>query len=149
MWSKQEKKPAKTIQVLHVDDDIDHLVISKIIIEKYEPLIQVTSLSKASEVLNQIKSKDCIVLDYDMPEIDGIKLATKIREISDIPIILYTGQGSDEVASAAFEVGIDDYILKEYGTSHYQVLSKSIVQTVKKRLERTLRESARDLRVKL
>jgi len=38
------------------------------------------------------------------PEIDGIKLATKIRQISDIPIILYTGSGSDEVASSSFEV---------------------------------------------
>ena len=56
------------------------------------------------------------------PEIDGIKLATKIREISDIPIILYTGSGCDKVASAAFEVGVDDYIRKEYGTSNYLVL---------------------------
>ena len=133
MWSEQEKNPAKTIQVLHVDNDRDNLIVSKRVIEKFEPLIQVTSLSKASEVLNQIKFMDCIVLDYMMPEIDGITLATKIREISDIPIILYTGQGSEEVASAAFEVGIDDYIRKEYGTSHYQVLSKRIIQAVEKK----------------
>jgi PleD family two-component response regulator len=133
MWSEQEKKSEKSIQVVHVDDDIDTLIISKINIEKFEPLIQVTSLLNAMDVLNQIKSWDCIVLDYDMPEIDGLTLATKIREISDTPIILYTGKGSDELASAAFEVGVDDYILKEYGTSHYQALSKRIIQFVEKK----------------
>lgn len=66
---RAKNKPAKIIQVLHVDDEIDQLIISKLVIEKIEPLIQVTSLSKSLEVINRITSWDCIVLDFDIPSV--------------------------------------------------------------------------------
>ena len=137
MWIT--RTPEKSIKVLHVDDNIDHLICSKRIIEKLELRIEVTSLSTHIEVLNQIESYDCFILDHRMPQVNGIELATKIREISDVPIILYTGDGSEEVASNAFEVGINDYIRKEFEESHYQVLVKRIIMAVEKhRLEGTL-----------
>ena len=49
---------------------------------------------------------------------NGIELAQKILETSDIPIILYTGQGSEEVAELAFSVGIDDYLRKEFARAY-------------------------------
>ncbi len=122
----------KIIQVLHVDDDEDHLMISKRQIEKFDPLINMNFISSPYDVLELLESFDCIVLDYKMPKFDGVQLAFTIRETSDIPIILYTGHGSEEVASAAFEAGVDDYILKESGASHYQVLSKRIRMVVEK-----------------
>ena len=137
MWTTRIFK--KVIEVLHVDDNIDHLICSKRLIEKYEPRIKITSLSTQNEVLNQIETYNCLLLDYSMPQVNGIELATKIREISDVPIILYTGEGSEEVASKAFDVGINDYIRKEFVESHYQVLVKRIITAVEKhRLERTL-----------
>jgi PAS domain S-box-containing protein len=57
---------------------------------------------------------------------DGVELAKQIRESSDIPIIMYTGKGSEEVASRAFSVGVDDYIRKEMDPSHYEVLARRI-----------------------
>jgi PAS domain S-box-containing protein len=77
-----------------------------------------------------------------MPKFDGVQLAFTIRETSDIPLILYTGHGSEEVASAAFEAGVDGYIWKESSASHYQVLSKRIRMVVEKyELVRNLRAS--------
>ena len=132
----------KIIQVLHVDDDEDHLMISKRQIEKFDPLINMNFISSPSDVLELLESFDCIVSDYKMPKFDGVQLAFTIRETSDIPIILYTGHGSEEVASAAFEAGVDDYIWKESSASHYQVLSKRIRMVVEKyELVRNLRAS--------
>jgi len=122
----------KIIQVLHVDDDEDHFMISKRQIEKFDPLINMTFISSPSDVLELLESFDCIVLDYKMPKFDGVQLAFTIRETSDIPLILYTGHGGEEVASAAFEAGVDDYILKESGASHYHLLSKRIRMVVEK-----------------
>ena len=89
-----------------------------------------------------------MVSDFKMPEINGIQLAEKIREKSDIPIILYTGQGSEEVAEAAFNVGVDDYMRKELDPSHYQVLAKRIKSVVEKKRSdkfyRTILEQTRD-----
>jgi len=45
---------------------------------------------------------DCIISDYAMPHLNGINLTEKIRERSDIPVILDTVQGSEEVAESAF-----------------------------------------------
>jgi PAS domain S-box-containing protein len=132
----------KIIQVLHVDDDEDHLMISKRQIEKFDPLINMNFISSPSDVLELLESFDCIVSDYKMPNFDGVQLAFTIRETSDIPIILYTGHGSEEVASAAFEAGVDGYIWKESSASHYQVLSKRIRMVVEKyELVRNLRAS--------
>jgi PAS domain S-box-containing protein len=63
---------------------------------------------------------------------DGIELAQKVRERSSVPFILYTGQGSEEVAEQAFKAGIDDYIRKEPEPSHYQILAKRVRQNVDK-----------------
>jgi len=132
----------KQIQVLHVDDDENQFMILKRQIEKFDPLINMNFISSPSDALELLESFDCIVSDYKMPNFDGVQLAFTIRETSDIPIILYTGHGSEEVASAAFEAGVDDYIWKESSASHYQVLSKRIRMVVEKyELVRNLRAS--------
>ena len=93
------------------------------------------------------KEYDSIVSDYVMPEMDGIRLAVRIREQNDVPFILYTGQGSEEVALDAFEAGIDDYIRKEHEKSSFQVLAKRIrVAVDKHRAEEALRLSEEQYR---
>ena len=133
-----------SIKVLHVDDDLDLLKITKIIIEKANSDIIFESLDSPLKVHEQIKSSeyDCIVSDYQMPSMNGIQLADKIRETSSLPFILYTGQGSEEVASSAFAVGVDDYIRKEANPGHFEVLAKRIRTVVeKKRAEKGLKDS--------
>jgi CheY-like chemotaxis protein len=126
----------KIIQVLHVDDDKDHFLITKREIEKFDPLINLHFFSSPSDILELLESFDCIVSDYKMPNFDVVQLAFTIRETSNIPIILYTGHGGEEVASAAFEAGVDGYFLKESGASHFQLLSKHIRTAVERaRLE--------------
>jgi len=121
------------IIVLHIDDDTSQLDFTKIFISKSDPKISVDTVSSHNELLARDLTKyDCIISDYAMPKMNGIELAQKIRETSDIPIILYTGQGSEEVAELAFSVGIDDYLRKEFDPSHYQVLTKRVRNAVEK-----------------
>ena len=121
------------IIVLHIDDDTSQLDFTKLFITKNDPKISVDTVSSQNEVLDRDLNKyDCIISDYAMPKMNGIELAEKIRETSDIPIILYTGQGSEEVAEQAFSVGIDDYLRKEFDPSHYKVLAKRIRNAVEK-----------------
>jgi PleD family two-component response regulator len=71
---------------------------------------------------------------------NGIQLYLAIKEY-DVPYILYTGRGSDEVAGAAFSVGVDDYVRKEATLAHYDVLARKIRHAVdKKRSEIWYRE---------
>lgn len=137
-------EPTHTIRVLHIDDEPNYLELTKLFLEESNPLLQIQSCIDPEQVISELKSGDfdCVLSDYLMDEMDGIELASKIRETSDIPIIMYTGQGSEEVAERAFEIGIDDYIRKEAFSSHYQVLAKRIVSAVaRKRTHDLLAES--------
>jgi PAS domain S-box-containing protein len=120
------------IHILHIDDDLDHLMVSKRYIQKYDGSLRVTSITSPQELLEKYGSYDCILSDYKMPEINGIALAEQVNKESTIPYILYTGQGSEEVAEAAFQVGIDDYIKKEYEHAHYQVVVRRIRMAVER-----------------
>lgn len=126
------------IKVLHVDDEEYQLETVKTFMRQLDSSLQIESVSTAQEALQRLDEKnfDCVVTDFKIPGISGLDLSRKIREKSSIPIILYTGQGSEEVAEKAFAIGIDDYIRKEIEPSHYQLLSKRIRDVVeKKRME--------------
>lgn len=124
----------KPIRILHVDDEGPHLEFTKIFLEELDEEVVVDSATSPREALElqEQRSYDCIVSDYKMLSMDGIELAQRVRERSGVPFILYTGQGSEEVAECAFEAGIDDYIRKEPEPSHYQVLAKRVRQNVDK-----------------
>lgn len=128
-----------TITVLHVDDDENQLKLTKVFLEKIDTSLKVEISTDPQEALERHRQEgfDCIVSDFVMPEMDGIDLASRIRETSDVPFILYTGRGSEEVAERAFATGIDDYIRKEQDPSHYQVLLKRIKMAVEKRKAET------------
>jgi len=132
-----------SIRVLHVDDEPDLLKFAKIYLEEADPSLHIDSVSSSEEALRMLEQPyDCVIADYLLPRMDGIELARKIRETSNIPFIIYTGRGSEEEASAAFSVGIDDYFVKEVDPSHYIVLAKRIRMAVeKRRSEDALRES--------
>ena len=122
------------IRVLHIDDEEDQQMFLKVFVEG-DSNIKVTSARSAEETLELVETGafDCLISDYDMPDMDGITLAKKIRETSNIPIIIYTGRGSEEVAERAFAAGVDDYIRKETEPAHYQLVSKRIRQAVERR----------------
>ena len=128
---EQLPKPSK-IRVLHVDDEVNHLDYTKTFIERADESLQVESVASPEDALERLEREtyDCVVSDFQMPNMDGIELARRIRETSDIPFIIYTGRGSEEVAEAAFTVGVDDYIRKEMNPSHYQVLARRIRSAV-------------------
>ena len=131
------------IRVLHLDDEEQQQMFLKVFIES-DPNIKITSAKNAEDTLLLIQTDayDCLVSDYDMPDMNGITLAKQIRKNSNIPIILYTGRGSEEIAEQAYSVGINDYIRKENHPAHYQVLAERIRQAVERnRSEKALKES--------
>jgi CheY-like chemotaxis protein len=121
--------------VLHVEDEEDHAKFLEIFLRENDAALEVDSASSAEKALKKLKEKqyDCIVSDYMMPKVNGIKFAEQVKKSHDIPFIIYTGQGSEEVAQAAFTAGVDDYVRKEMDPSHYRVLAKSIRQAVEER----------------
>ncbi len=128
------RQSSKPIKVLHVDDDEWQLNMLKELIQTFDNQIEVNSINDSLKVTEVLRSNDydCIITDFQMPNMNGIDLAKEIRKESSIPIIIYTGQGSEEVAEKAFAVGINDYFRKEVIPQHYQVIAKRIRNIVEK-----------------
>lgn len=68
------------------------------------------------EALSQVREHDIhlVLMDVMMPEMDGITAMVKIREESNLPIIMLTAKGEDTDKILGLEVGADDYITKPF-----------------------------------
>ncbi|UPV73998.1 GAF domain-containing protein [Halorussus limi] len=121
------------IRVLHVDDDSDFADLVETYLERERERIAVTTANTGREALELLEDEefDCIVSDYNMSEMDGLELLDAVREEhSDRPFILFTGRGSEEIASEAISDGVTEYLQKETGTDQYTVLANRIVNAV-------------------
>jgi PAS domain S-box-containing protein len=124
------------MRVLHVDDEEDFLKTTKQILEMQNQF-QVEAASSVNEAMQKLRddSFDVIVSDYQMPQKNGLDFLNQVRENgNNIPFILFTGRGREEVAIKALNLGADYYINK---TGHpetvYPQLSHYILQAVQKR----------------
>lgn len=121
------------IVVLHVDDDPSFADLTAKFLEREDEQFDVRTVTNGPEGLERVRTEDldCIVSDYDMPELDGIEFLEEIRaEDPTVPVILFTGKGSEGIASQAFTAGATDYIQKQSGTSQYTVLANRIRNAV-------------------
>jgi PAS domain S-box-containing protein len=136
--------------VLYVDDEPDLLNIAKIFIEKTGSF-HLTPLSSAEEALNHLKKNryDVIISDYQMPGMDGITFLKKFRESQDnVPFILFTGKGREEVVIEALNSGADSYVQKGGNpTAQFAELIQKIIITVERRqAQKALLESEKKYR---
>jgi PAS domain S-box-containing protein len=133
------------IRVLHVDDEPGFADLVKTYLERDYEVLDVTTVKSGPEALARIEDDDfdCVVSDYNMPEMNGLELLDAVRaEDSDRPFILFTGRGSEEIASEAISAGVTEYLQKETGTDQYTVLANRIVNAVEShRSKQALAES--------
>ncbi len=121
------------VHVLHVDDDPGVVDLTKACLERVDENFSVHPVTNVVEALAYLgnESVDCIISDYDMPNTNGIEFLEIVREKhSDLPFILFTGKGSEEVASEAIAAGVTDYMQKGMGTDQYELLANRVRNVV-------------------
>ena len=136
-----------TIRVLHVDDEPGVAELAAEFLERQDDRFSVETATDAGEGQNLLAAGDfdCIVSDYDMPGTNGIEFLTTIREERpELPFILFTGKGSEEIASDAISAGVTDYLRKATGTDQYELLANRITNAVRQvRAEQRLQAERR------
>lgn len=103
----------KTKDILLVDDDIDYLHLLSMLLKSEGFDVRTASDGiKALETLKHNKFK-MMITDFNMPKINGVELATKVKEQrSDMRIVLATGGDLSEIAEAAANAGISELFSK-------------------------------------
>ena len=74
------------------------------------------------------ESPDLIVLDLMMPRLDGLEACTKIREFSQVPIIMLTAKADDMDKLMGFEHGADDYLTKPFNILELKARIKALLR---------------------
>lgn len=138
-FENRNKKRSQIIKVLyteHHDADVD-LTIRHF--KKYAPNILIEHVTDGTKLLERIKHKvseedeyHILLIDYLLPGTDGLELTKKIRQELklDIPIVIITGHGNEEVAIRALNLGVDDYLVKR---ENYVYHLPSLLQNVYQR----------------
>ena len=139
------------VRLLIIDDDqVDRQIYLRFLREDDRNAYVVTEAESAEEGSRLIRDKvyDCILLDYRLPQVNGLAmyrtLTNTVRGPSMAPVIMMTGQGNESVAVAAMKCGISDYLTKEGLTA--KAMQRAITNAVERsRLRRRLREKNRHL----
>jgi len=109
-----ETSEKRTLHILHVDDDLSFVEVSKQILSM-ENSFEIDTATSANEAFKKMGQQqyDAIVSDYEIPQKNGVEFLKELREQNNqIPFILFTGKGREDVAIKALNLGADSYINK-------------------------------------
>lgn len=125
----------KSIHALHVDDDRALAETVSTFLQRERDQITVTTKTTVEDGMQVLQQKpiDCVISDYEMPRQDGLDFLELVRnENPDLPFILFTGKGDEEIASEAITAGVNEYLQKGSGTDQYTVLANRLENLVEK-----------------
>jgi len=109
-------------------------------IERADETLTVETATSVSEGLELFErgDYDCIVSGYEMAEQDGIDFLAAIREeYPEFPFVLFTGAGSESVASEAMSKGVSEYVQKRSNSDQYALLANRVRNLVEKSRSRS------------
>ena len=111
--------------ILIVDDDpaILRLLSTNLKARGYE----IFTATDGEESLEAVQKDfvDLIILDLMMPKVDGVEVCRRIREWSDIPIIILSARGDENDKVKCLELGADDYLTKPFGIAELMARIKT------------------------
>src|SRR6266576_2769662 len=102
-------------RVLVVDDDDDIRLLLHELLSGAGYLVETAQDGRAALRVFHEKPTDVVVLDLSMPELDGFETLERLRDVSDVPVILLTARSSESDKVRGFRAGADDYVVKPFG----------------------------------
>ena len=106
--------PSMRSRVLVVDDDPTMLRFAHNALSGAGYDVLVTGDSDDIARLIRDERPKLVLLDLMLPDCDGLELLEEVPELSDLPVILITAYGRDETVARAFELGVEDYLVKPF-----------------------------------
>jgi len=101
-------------KILIVDDDPHILEVTRFALEKAEmETASADDGAKALEVFGAFKP-DLVVLDINLPEMDGLEVCKEIRKTSDVPVLFLSSRDEEIDRIIGLEIGGDDYVTKPF-----------------------------------
>jgi len=77
------------------------------------------------------QAADVVLLDLELPDVDGVQVCRKLRERSDAAIIVITAHGEEPDRVMALDAGADDYLVKPFGLAELQARIRAVLRRVR------------------
>ena len=120
----------KKALILVVDDDIRMLRMMKRMLELEGFLVITASGGEAALKLFDKETPALVLLDIMMPDMDGYTVCRRIREFSEVPIIMVTARGDDKEKVEGLDIGADDYVTKPFSASELAARVRAVLRRV-------------------
>jgi DNA-binding response OmpR family regulator len=129
---KAQRGKNMAVEVLLIDDDPDLSIMLRTLLRGQD--IQIQAVFSGEEGIEECQKSppDVIILDLLMPGMDGWEVCEKIREFSDVPILILSALGSPGSVARALDAGADDYLIKPV---HASLLASRLRTLVRRRLQ--------------
>ena len=114
--------------ILVVDDEHLYRHLLKVNLEKEG--YGVISANDGEEALDVVSTKhpDLVIMDIMMPRLDGLTACERIRQFSNIPIIILTAKGDEQDRVAGLNLGADDYVVKPFSATELVARVRAVLR---------------------
>lgn len=126
-------KPSFSILIAEDDNRTRQALINSIRAAGYNVIAAADGQAALDSFYQAASTIDLVILDILMPRLDGLQVCQKIREISDVPIIIATVLGSSADRITGLEMGANDYIVKPFSTKELIARIRSILRRANNR----------------
>jgi two-component system KDP operon response regulator KdpE len=104
-------------KILVVDDETQIIRVMRRILSAHNYEMRPASDGEAAFEIFQEWNPDLVITDLQMPNLNGLELCKRIREISAVPIIVLSVRDEEKTIVEALDAGADDYVTKPFGTN--------------------------------
>jgi DNA-binding response OmpR family regulator len=116
--------------VLVVDDDVRMLRMIKRMLELEGFQATVANNGETALKTFEKETPDLVLLDIMMPDLDGYIVCQRIREFSQVPIIMVTARGDDKEKVAGLNIGADDYVTKPFSAGELAARVRAVLRRI-------------------
>jgi len=130
-------------RVLLVDDDARLLALARLALAKEG--IDVFTATSGAECLAALEAidADLIVLDVVLPDMSGWEVVRRIRERSEVAVMLVTGRDSDVDKARGLDLGADDYLTKPFSFLEFEARVRALLRRVARQQRTAVAEYVR------
>jgi DNA-binding response OmpR family regulator len=115
-------------RVVLIEDDVEirRLVAEALSEQGHDVESAVTAMDGLQLAIK--RDPDLVVMDLGLPDLDGIELLRMIRSISEVPIIVITARGEDDMVVNTLDAGADDYLTKPFSLTQLEARVRAVLR---------------------
>ena len=125
------KSDPATSEVLVIDDEIQIRRLLRLTLENAGYAVREADTGQAGLIELELRPPDAIILDLELRDLPGVELLARLRERTEIPVLILSISGQENSKIAALDAGADDYLTKPFGDGELLARLRALLRRIK------------------